>query len=772
MDANSEPSSQEALARPDKTETRSRKALLWIALALIAIVVHLPGISGESLPDDDRYISDNHLLTSWSGLKSIWLDPSALDQYYPLTFTSFWLEQKLWGTNLAGYHVVNILLHAAGTLLLYALLGRLAIPGAWLAACLFAVHPVNVASVGWVAERKNVLSGALMFASLLCWVRLFMEDRTHPAWRRWGCYAPALGLFCLALLSKTATCTLPVVVLILIWWRTGRAAVRELLALIPAFIAAAAMGVVTIWAEATSSGAADAAFDFTVSERVLIAGRALWFYLGLMVWPFKAVMVHPRWQIDAGAWQQWLYPATFVAVILVAWLARRRTGRSPLAAILLFAVVLSPTLGLASFSYMQHSFVADHFVYLAGVIPIVVCASALAFGASRLSGKRGLASWVAAGVVVAALAGMTWKRSKVFADPRRLWDDTIARNPNSAMAYNCRGVVHNDEGNLDQALSDYSKATALDPEDPLPYHNRANILVKMDNYAAAIAEYTKAVGILTGADDLWESKVRRARAIAYTKAGDLQGAIGDYSRLTELDPDSADVYVDRAAAFGRLGRYKLAIADCDRAIELSPENYRAFWVRAGAYQGKGNLDRCLADFDRVVTLGGATAIIYNNRATILMSMGRYEEAVSDFRKAMELAGEYRTACLAMGMALLESGDVAEAIDYWRSAASRHGDWPDLLNALAWILATHGEASVRNGAEAVELAEKACKLTGYRSPAMLDTLAAAHAEAGQFDQAVSTIRKAIELATQAGQDAAADEMSVRQKLYQAGKAFRQ
>ena len=293
---------------------------------------YAPVVRDEFIWDDDAYVTHNGTLRTLPGLWAIWFVPFSIPQYYPLVHTTFWIEYHLWGLAPLGYHIVNVLLHGASAVLFWRLLVQLRLPGAWLAAALFAVHPVDVESVAWVTERKNVLSLAFALAALSSYLKFHpasvQSDQDHAvagsAGARW--YLLALALFIAALLSKTVVATVPAVLLVIYWWRTGGIDWRELPFLMPFFVLGAASGLFTAWLEVKHVGAEGEEWDFTSVERVLIAGRVLWFYAAKLAWPYPLIFFYRRWMIDWHEAWQYVYPAAAVATIVLLWCGRTRDG--------------------------------------------------------------------------------------------------------------------------------------------------------------------------------------------------------------------------------------------------------------------------------------------------------------------------------------------------------------------------------------------------------------------------------------------------------------
>ena len=318
----------------------------WICLGAIIILLmtllfYIPAMRGGYIWDDDDYVTNNLTLRTFDGLRRIWLELGAVPQYYPLVHTSFWLEYHLWQLHPFGYHLVNVLLHALNAILLWFILRRLSIPGAWLAAAIFALHPVHVESVAWITERKNVLSGFFYLSAILAYLRFLRLDVISAIDRyHWGYYILALGLYLCALLSKTVACTMPAMILLLLWWKRDRIGWRNVLLLTPHFAVGVALALTTVWLEKHRVGAQGEEWAFSFLERCLIAGRALWFYASKLFWPHKLIFIYPRWQIDAGIWWQYLFPLAAVAVFPALWFFCKQIGKAPLTAALFFAGTL------------------------------------------------------------------------------------------------------------------------------------------------------------------------------------------------------------------------------------------------------------------------------------------------------------------------------------------------------------------------------------------------------------------------------------------------
>src|SRR4051794_8569096 len=274
-----------------------------IALAIVLIatcLAYLPALHGSRLWDDDAHITKPEL-QSLTGLYRIWFEIGATQQYYPLLHTAFWMEHKLWGESMLGYHLVNLLWHLVAVTLLYLILTRLKIPGALLAAAMFALHPVMVESVAWITEQKNTLSAVFYLGAMFAYLR-FDESR------RRSLYFHALALFVLGLLTKTVTASLPAALLVIFWWQRGTISLRrDVLPLLPFFFLGALAGLLTAWVERKLIGAEGADFALAPLDRIVLAGRIIWFYLSKTLWPANLIFMYPRWKVDLAQLWQWLF---------------------------------------------------------------------------------------------------------------------------------------------------------------------------------------------------------------------------------------------------------------------------------------------------------------------------------------------------------------------------------------------------------------------------------------------------------------------------------
>jgi hypothetical protein len=460
-----------------------------VLLMVTTFLVYFPALRGDFLWDDDAYISQNGALTSAQGLHDIWFKPGSVQQYYPVTFTVFWIARHLWGLNPLGYHAVNILLHGLNAVLIGIILEGLGIPGAWIAAWLFALHPVQAESVAWMTELKNVLS---TFFYLLTLLFLLQKGRAEESRR--SSYAVALALFACALWSKSVTVTLPVSLLLIHWWVRGSWDKRKWREMLPFLALGFSAALYTAYYEHHLVRAQGSRWDFTLLQRVVIAGRAFWFYLAKLVYPSPLSFIYPRWTLPPHPYALLIWPVTAMGFLILLAYGQRWWGKLPLACLLFFAVTIGPALGLTSFYFMRFSFVADHFQYLASIGIFTLAGWVL----SRTLGKLGIPVTSAAGIVVVALLGInlalaTARQSQKYADSLHLWQDTLALNPDSAFAHHNMGIALSDRRQWNEAIAHLRTAEALDPSFPQTHLALAYFAVNAKRWEDARHQYQEAI---------------------------------------------------------------------------------------------------------------------------------------------------------------------------------------------------------------------------------------------------------------------------------------
>ena len=562
----------------------------WLPLPLLLIVVaaaYYPAWHGGLLWDDAAHLT-HPALRSLGGLWRIWTDLGATQQYYPLAHTAFWVQQQLWGDHLLGYHLVNIALHAASAYLILMIMRQLGIPGGTIAALIFAVHPIQVESVAWISELKNTLSTVFYLAAAHLYLR-------YDAGRTRGAYAAALLLFVCALLTKTVTATLPAALLVVFWWRRGAIDVRrDVMPLLPFFAMGIAAGLLTAWVERTMIGAQGAEFDLTVLERFVVAGRAIWFYLGRVLWPHPLIFIYPRWTIRAEGFAL-LYPVAVVAGFAALWLIRKRT-RAPLTVALLFCGALFPALGFVDVYPFRFSWVADHFAYLA-TIPLIV-------GTGSLVARVPHKAMPLLAVPLLVLFALTWQQSANYASAETLYRATLENNPAAWLAHNNLGKLLAENGRPEEARVHFAEAVRLNPRVAEHHMNLGRLLTGAGQLSDARRHLEEAVRLEPG-----NANAKTNLGVVLLRQGDAQGALRVFEDVLRLDPAHLEARANVAAAHVQLG---VAHAQSNRIEQAS------------------------AHFREAVRYAPADAMARYNYGTALLALGRPGEAVTQLTEAVRL----------------------------------------------------------------------------------------------------------------------------------------
>lgn len=627
-----------------------------LLILVAALAVYWPVLHGAALWDDDGHITKPELRTL-DGLRRIWTEPGAAQQYYPVLHTAFWLEHKLWGDATLGYHVVNVCFHAGSAMLLVGLLRRLRVGGAELAGLLFALHPVAVESVAWITEQKNTLSVLLALAAASVWLGSEGAQGRPDRWWRSARYGIATALYVLAVLAKTMVAPLPAVLLVILWWRQGRLDWRrDVRALVPWFVLGATAGLFTAWMEYAVIGAQGTAYALTFFQRLLLASRALGFYAAKVIWPGTLMFFYPRWEVpvEAMGWWPWLLGGLGLGAVL-AWQARRHRG--PLAGLLVYGCLLFPALGFFNVYPFRFSYVADHFQYPALAAAAACLAAAWSWVGKRLPAAAWLA--VAAGVLVSA-GVQTWRQSGTYVDNETLWRTTTGRNPASWMARNGLGQAILDAGRPGESVAHFEAALVLLPGMPQPENNLALALAAAGREGEAVVHYRRALAL----DPNYADGQSNLGALL-ARTGDPVAGVEYLAKAAALLPQDQRVRYNLALALRAAGR----AADAERALRetlrLDPNHAEAWNALGYALDRGGRGNDALPCFAAALRIRPDFANARTNLGVALLGLRRWSEAGAAFAEVLRMTPDDVGVRYNLGLALLQSGRPQEAVAQWR-----------------------------------------------------------------------------------------------------------
>jgi protein O-mannosyl-transferase len=736
---------------------------LWGALLVLATVLaYTPALHAGFIWNDSDYVTAP-ALRSWHGLVRIWTQVGATEQYYPFLHGTFWVEHRLWGDNVMGYHLANILLHTISALLLVAILRRLNVRGAWLAGFIFALHPVYVESVAWISEQKNTLS--TVFYLLAAFAYLGFDEK-----RRRSSYIVATVLFAIALLSKSVTATLPAALLVVFWWKRGRIDFkRDAVPLLPWFVMGAAMGLFSGWVERTYLGAQGAAFDLTLLQRTLLSGRIVWFYLGKIVWPADLIFIYPRWKIDPAQVSQYLFLLGVLALVAGLWLLRSRS-RAPLAAVLFFIGSLFPTLGFFNVYAFIFSFVADHWQYLPSIGIVALIAAGVSAATVR---SVWLARTASVGLVV-ILATLTYFQSEMYHDIKTFYRVTIARNPECWMAHNnLANELDKDPATHAEALEHYREALRIRPDYAEAHYNIGLEFHRQGHLAEAISEYRAALqtepnvpqiqnnlGIALGMTPGKEAegiahlemalRLNPRLAEAHNNLGQVLAklpgrqvdAIAEYVAAIQIKPDLAEPHFNLGVELARLSdRLPDAIEQFQTALRINP-NYLDAHFNLALALGRlpGRVSDAIEQYQAVLRLAPTNPVAHNNLAAELLKAGRTQEAIEQDEIALKLDPDFAEAHinLANGLAK-EPGHIPDAIAHYETALRINPNLAPAHAALAGLLMSSTD---RTG-DALAHFESVIRLDP-NDPIAHNNLAAGLFKAGRIDEAIQQLEIAVRL----------------------------
>ena len=701
-------------------------------LFLLVLLVYLPANRAGYVWDDDKLLTQNPAIVGSAGLGTVWTTRAA--DICPLTITALWTMYQVWGDTPWAYHWTNILLHSLGALLLWRVLGRLRIPGAWLGATLWALHPVQVESVAWISEMKNTLSGVFYLLAILFFLWRLDPERTEKrAGTEWTYYVLTLLCAGLAMASKTSTMVLPAVLCLLAWWADGGWRWRRLWGITPVFLFSLAAVVLSIWTQLRDQTAVgnDAAWVCSGPQRLATAGDIVWFYLGKLLWPHPLMAIYPRWEINAGQPLAFL-PLLLVVIVGVAlWFLRRSVqARAGLLTFGCFLVAMLPVSGVVEISYFRLSFVADHLLYLASMAPLALAGAGMASLYRGYPGAR--APLMGAGLLL-VLGVTTWQRTLVYRSQETLWRDALDKNPRCWAAYDNLGRSAELGGRLDEAIDLYRKAIDINPDDLVSCNNLGNALLQKGATDEALHWYQTAVRLAPG-----DPKSHDNLGNGFQRKGDLNDAIIQYREAVRLGPRLASAHSNLGNALLRKGRVEEAIDQYQQALALQPRQATIRANLGAAFFQQKRVDDAVAQLREAITIDPGNAMAHTNLGVALLRQGHADEAVVQYQEALKITPGNADLHSSLGSALTQAGKPDGAIiEYQAALAILPGHFMAHRN-LGLLLARRGQVEA-----AVDQYREALKIQPSHAKTHCD-LGEALVKIGELDEAIKEFQTTLRL----------------------------
>ncbi|MDE0701255.1 MAG: tetratricopeptide repeat protein [Acidimicrobiaceae bacterium] len=664
-----------------------RTILGTAAIILLTFASYIPALRAGFVWDDTIFTEDR-AIAEWSDIWRIWFSPAHVEgegHYWPILYSTLWIDHKLWGFDPVGYHAVNVLLHLANSLMLWCVATKLRIRGAWLIAAVFAVHPVHAEPVTWVIGRKDLLSAFLSIAAVLSWLR-FEETEQRRS------YLEALALFTAALLSKSTAATLPVALLILAWYKRGRITVSDWKRTAPFFAVSVALTLADFLFYRSREAIQT---DFTIIERIFIASRAIWSYVGKALWPDNLAVIYPHWDVSPANPIGWLFAIAAGGTGVALWRFIHRIGRGPLAGAAFFLVTLTPVVGLIDYGFLSFSFFADRYQYLASFGVIAVVVSAAVHAKDKLPLQLTAVAVVIASSVLVVFGALTWQHASNYQDSETFFTYVVSANPDAISAYTNLSVAYLEQERYEDALE--AALSGLDRYDP---DNRANAdphaslnnnagiaLASLGRTEQAEQQFRNALRVEPGHEKALENLVKlleangryaeaavllqnsgEATADTLSNAGLEQQEQGDhdaaelsYRQALEIEPDHYPSLVNLAGVLKGKGLYDDAAVLYRAAMEADPDGFEAPLGMAQLEVDRDDYGSAEEFYQRAHQIDPTQSAALAGLGALRNTRGDYEGALELLERALAITTEDADVYAARGVALFYLGSVDEAI---------------------------------------------------------------------------------------------------------------
>ena len=750
----------------DKTAEKKKSDRIALTICfLLALMVG--GVFGQTLRhefvnyDDGRYVYNNPVISkglTLEGARWAITHPHG-GNWHPLTSLSHMLDCQLYGLNPAGHHGTNVLLHMA-TVILFFLVLRQMTGSLWrsaFVAAVFAIHPLRVESVAWISERKDVLSGFFFMLTLDAYLRYVRRPFSI------GRYTAVAGFFTLGLMSKSMLVTLPFVLLLLDFWplkrfqtlETKKTIGRLVLEKIPLLLLSAVFCGITVWAQ---RGAILPDQALAVPWRF---GNALYSYatyIKQMILPVRLAPFYPHQGISLSLWG---IGASVALLVGISWgvYAGRKKYPYLITGWCWYLGMLVPVIGIMQVGSQAH---ADRYTYLPQIGLGIMAVWLAADWCAALRYRRAVLS-AAAAVLLAVLVIAAHRQTRYWRDSFSLWIHTLACTDRNYLAHNNLGVVFDQQGQFDKAIPHFEKALEINPDYAEAHYNLGDVLAYQGQLEKAIPHLEEAIRINPNRADTHYNL-----GSVFDRQGQLDEAVSHLEKAIELRSDYAEAHYNLGAVFAKQGQLDKAVSHLEKAIRLKPGMAEAYNNLGGVFGQQGQFDKAVSSLEKAIGLNPDCAEAHYNLGLSFEGLGKPDAALDHYGKALADNGRTAGIHVKMGNILARQGQFKKGISHFEEAIRINPNYVEAQNNLAWILASCPDPALRDGKRALELARSADRISGGNYAPILDTLAAAYAEAGQYPEAVATARRALDAA--AGQESVAENIRLRLRLYEAGAPY--
>ncbi len=630
----------------------TRDRLAGFVLALAIFLTYLPVRSAGFIWDDDDHITANPTVVGPLGIKEIWT--TSAGDISPLTRSTFWLEHKRGGLSPLPYHLITVFLQMACAILLWQVLRRLRVPGAWLGAAIWALNPIQVESVAWATEMKNTESGLFFLLSILFFIEDIVsrkaEGKSGVGWR----YGLTLLFAALAMGAKASAVVLPASLCLVAWWLAGRWQWSNLLKVVPVVPMSILSSIMAIWTQSRREGMShDQPIVSTLAQRVIGAADAIWFYLGKLAWPHPLMAMYPVWKIDSHQWYSWLPLVAIVAALIACWPGRPGVkwplSRPYFFVLAWFVTALFPALGLVdTYTYRYtggYALVYLHFQYLAGMAPLALAGAGIiqltdfAF-AGKNPGREWL-RWIPAALLLLVLAVASWHRVWVFQTNETLWSDAVEGNPECWSCHYNLGTEFLLKGQPDKAIDEFQKTVDINPGFAKANNNLGIALAQKGRDDEAIAHFQKALA--TNPDDTDAAEARYNLGSALMRKGQTAEAAADFQKALAINPEYADAHNNLGIALARQGRPDEAIEQYSKALAINSNYAEAQYNLGDILARTGQTDEAIGHLQKALQMNPNYAEVHNDLGIVLAQKGKLDEAIGQFQDALQVNPDYRDA---------------------------------------------------------------------------------------------------------------------------------